>query len=65
MTDQPVPGPAMAPGTRKSLEGVRVLEFADLVAGPYCGKMFEDAIKAEALEGTLTVRDISELLLES
>ena len=33
------------------------------VACPTCAKMFEDAVKDEALEGTIAVKDISEIAL--
>jgi Fe-S oxidoreductase len=40
---------------------------AQLVATacPYCLQMFDDAIKAKQTEGTLKVKDIAELIIES
>jgi Fe-S oxidoreductase len=47
---------------------VRIHEAVDTgaqtlaVACPKCARMFEDAIKAEALEGTIKVKDIAEIV---
>jgi Fe-S oxidoreductase len=50
---------------------VRIREAADTgaqllaVACPTCAKMFEDAVKAEGLEGTIEIKDIAEIALSA
>ncbi len=56
-------------GGENSPSRIRIREAADTgaeilaVACPTCAKMFEDAVKDEALEGTIKVKDISEIAL--
>ena len=56
-------------GGERSPSRERIREAAETgaevlaVACPTCAKMFEDAVKDEALEGTIAVKDISEIAL--
>ncbi len=51
-----------APARVRIREAVETGASVLAVACPKCAKMFEDAIKAEALEGTIAVRDIAEIV---
>ena len=61
----------MIGGENNSPNRIRLREALDTgahilaVACPLCAKMFEDAIKAENLEGRLLIKDISEIVQEA
>ena len=42
MSSDEMSGKAKVPSARRAFEGIRVLEFAALIAGPSCGKYLAD-----------------------
>jgi len=57
-------GSESSPSRRRVREAVEIGASVLAVACPNCLTMLEDAVKAEGLEDSLVIRDISELLME-